>query len=74
MKEEGRWERGKGKTKGRGSKGKGEKKGKVEGRQLKKSRMHARTDARKHGHSSDFILCPMLFTSLKVNIDLSQIN
>jgi len=35
--------------------------GKVEERELKKSWTHGRTHARTHGHSGDFILCPMLY-------------
>jgi len=48
------------KGKGKGWEVEGEGKGKVEGRELKKSWTHGRT----HGHSSDFILCPMLCIAL----------
>jgi len=34
------------------------------GRQLKKSWTHGWTNARMHGHSGDFILCPMLCIAL----------
>jgi len=36
----------------------------VEARELMKSWTHGQTHARTHGHSSDFILCPMLCTAL----------
>jgi len=62
---EGRWEKkGKGKVRGRGKR-RGRRRGRGKRRWKEDSlRKVRRTDGRTHGHSGDFILCPMLCIAL----------
>jgi len=56
---------GKGEEKGKGRKGKEEGEGRGEGKGKEDSlRKVGQTDGRTHGHSGDFILCPMLCIAL----------
>ena len=60
--------KGKGKENGKGLKGQGKEKGKGKRRERRKQdslRKVGRTDARMHGHSGDFIFCPMLCIALR---------